>query len=44
VIPEGDTRLAAGDRLILLGPEETVERLEKGELALDEADRHAALD
>jgi hypothetical protein len=44
VIPEGETRLAAGDRLILLGPEDTVERLERGELALDEADRHATLD
>jgi chloride channel protein, CIC family len=44
VIPGGDTRLAAGDRLILLGPESTVERLEKGELALDEADRHTAID
>jgi CIC family chloride channel protein len=44
VIPDGETRLAAGDHLILLGPEETLERLKKGELALDEAERHAALD
>ncbi|HEX6203436.1 MAG TPA: TrkA C-terminal domain-containing protein, partial [Thermoanaerobaculia bacterium] len=44
VIPDGETRLSVGDRLILLGPEETLDRLEKGELALDEADRHAAID
>ncbi|HEX6202841.1 MAG TPA: chloride channel protein [Thermoanaerobaculia bacterium] len=44
VIPDGETRLAAGDRLILLGPEATLDRLETGELALDEADRHAAID
>lgn len=44
VIPGGETRLEAGDRLILLGPEETLERLEKGELVLDEADRHVPLD
>ncbi|HEX2162865.1 MAG TPA: chloride channel protein [Thermoanaerobaculia bacterium] len=44
LIPGGDTRLEAGDRLLLLGPEATLERLEKGELRLDEADRHAAID
>jgi CIC family chloride channel protein len=44
VIPGGDTRLEAGDRLILLGPEDTLDRLAAGEVVLDEAERHAALD
>ncbi|HUO86340.1 MAG TPA: chloride channel protein [Thermoanaerobaculia bacterium] len=44
VIPSGETLLAAGDRLILLGPEDVLERLANGELVLDEAERHAAID
>jgi CIC family chloride channel protein len=44
VMPGGDTRLVSGDRLILLGPEETLDRLGAGDLLLDEAERHAAID
>ncbi len=46
VMPGADTVLAAGDGLILLGPEETLERLEKGVPlpAKDEAEAHLAVD
>jgi len=44
VIPGGATELAAGDRLILLAPERVVERIEAGELVLDEADHIRAID
>ena len=46
VIPDADTRLAAGDELILLGPEEAVDRLARGEPlpAADEARHHRAID
>lgn len=47
LIPGGDTRLLAGDRLIVVGPEERVEALERGQLAaetFDEAEAHRAID
>lgn len=44
VIPEGATVLAAGDRLIVLAPEQVVERIEAGKLVLDEADHMHAID
>ncbi|HYU31559.1 MAG TPA: chloride channel protein [Thermoanaerobaculia bacterium] len=40
VIPAADTRLEAGDLLTLLGPTETLDRLAKGVLDLDEAVAH----
>ena len=46
VIPDAGTVLAAGDGLILLGPEETLERLEQGKPlpSKDEAEAHLAVD
>ena len=46
LIPDADTVLAAGDGLILLGPEATLEQLEKGGPlpARDEAEHHLAVD
>jgi chloride channel protein, CIC family len=46
VIPDAGTVLAAGDGLILLGPEETLERLEQGRPlpGKDEAEAHLAVD
>ncbi|HEX2253658.1 MAG TPA: chloride channel protein [Thermoanaerobaculia bacterium] len=44
VIPDAATRLEAGDDLVILGPEDVVERVEKGEVVLDdEAALHEAI-
>lgn len=44
VIAGGDTRLAAGDQLVLLGPAATVEALAAGEPLLGEAAAHRGID
>jgi len=44
LIPLGETRLEAGDLLTLLGPTETLDRLGKGTLDLDEAVAHLGVD
>jgi CBS domain-containing protein len=44
VMPAADTRLRAGDELIVIGPTAAMERLERGELAADEALAHAEID
>jgi CIC family chloride channel protein len=44
VIPGGDTRLLAGDLLIVLGPVAQVEALGRGELPAAEAAAHQAID
>jgi hypothetical protein len=44
VMPAADTRLAAGDELIVIGPTAAMERLERGELAVDEALAHREID
>jgi len=44
LIPLGETRLETGDLLTLLGPTETLDRLGKGTLDLDEAVAHLQVD
>ena len=44
VMPTADTRLTAGDELIVIGPTSAMERLERGELAPDEALAHREID
>jgi Trk K+ transport system NAD-binding subunit len=44
VIPGGETRLLAGDLLIVLGPTTQVEALARGELSAAEAAAHQAID
>lgn len=39
-----DTRLQRGDELIVIGPTAAIERLERGELGVDEALAHAEID
>ena len=43
VMPAADTVLRSGDALIVIGPTEAISRLEKGDLAADEATAHAEL-
>jgi CIC family chloride channel protein len=44
LIPLGETRLEKGDLLTLLGPTDTLDRLDKGTLDLDEAVAHLEVD
>ncbi|HXT19407.1 MAG TPA: chloride channel protein, partial [Thermoanaerobaculia bacterium] len=44
VMPAAETRLLRGDELIVIGPTAAIERLERGELGVDEALAHAELD
>ncbi len=44
VMPAAETRLARGDELIVIGPTAAIERLERGELGVDEALAHAEID
>jgi Trk K+ transport system NAD-binding subunit len=42
IIPEADTRLAAGDLLLLLGPAAKVEALAEGKVAEEALEHHQA--
>ena len=44
VMPAADTVLRSGDALIVIGPTEAMSRLERGELAADEALAHTGID
>ncbi len=44
VMPAAETELCAGDELIVIGPTAAIERLEKGELDVDEALAHTEID